>query len=280
MDTIPMITELSNGLYRLKHAMQKKLSASSIIREPIPLVRSNLIPLDDSLLAAVHEFVRENPIYTKSYECNIGDVPCVVYEGDSTPYWLHSKKNDSNYQPFYATWMLSALTLALQAKSLGYQRVIDIGAGDGRIPYCAKVVGLKSYGIELDEELVGLQKTIRSATGVDFDSIQSDATEFDYGQVGLDQSLFFISALPELGEMIANSVIGRILGSSPQQDIGFTLMGSYAMPSMAKDFTYFGWGNIIEHFNLKVLQIIALPTQWTADLDSNTPYLCTTNRIN
>ena len=61
---------------------------------------------------------------------------------------------------------------ALLAKELGYQEVIDIGSGDGRIAFCAKILDLESYSIEIDDMLVDLQKLL---TILDFHPYCSDA---------------------------------------------------------------------------------------------------------
>ena len=53
--------------------------------------------------------------------------------------------------------MLSAFLLSLKSKQLGFSELIDIGAGDGRIPYCGSLLNLRSFGIELDANLTELQ---------------------------------------------------------------------------------------------------------------------------
>ena len=51
--------------------------------------------------------------------------------------------------------------LACEAQTLGFEQIIDIGSGDGRIAYCGKILGLNSISIEIDENLVtALQKII------------------------------------------------------------------------------------------------------------------------
>ena len=90
--------------------------------------------------------------------------------------------------------MLSAYTLALEAKSLGFDQLVDVGSDDGRIAYCA-VFGIESYGIEIDEELVELQNAVSSSTGIKYNAIRADATRFDYGSLELSKPIFFISGL-------------------------------------------------------------------------------------
>ena len=61
------------------------------------------------------------------------------------------------------------------AKELDCKQVLDIGSGDGRIAYCAKILGLESYAIEIDDMLVDLQKSICEMTNTDFNPICADA---------------------------------------------------------------------------------------------------------
>jgi predicted RNA methylase len=64
-----------------------------------------------------------------------------------------SKKYDTNYQPFLPTWGLSALVMILVAKNLGFENIIDIGSGDGRLIYCGSILGLNAVGIDIDKNL-------------------------------------------------------------------------------------------------------------------------------
>ena len=47
---------------------------------------------------------------------------------------------------------------SLLQKIWDFKEVIDIGSGDGRIAYCAKILALIAYSIEIDDMLVDLQK--------------------------------------------------------------------------------------------------------------------------
>ena len=144
------------------------------------------------MLDWLHRFAIANPIYFKSRDAEISGIACRIYEGDINDYWLSSKKYDTSYQPFYPTWMLSAFTLALEAKLLGFDQLVDIGSGDGRIAYCASLVGMGSYGIEIDYKLVELQDAVSSSTGIKYNAIRADATCFDYGAC-ICQSLYSLS---------------------------------------------------------------------------------------
>ena len=63
-----------------------------------------------------------------------------MYEGDINKYWLNSIQHGSSKAPFSPTWIMSGYIGSLLAKKLGYLQVIDIGSGDGRIAFCAKIL--------------------------------------------------------------------------------------------------------------------------------------------
>ena len=207
---------------------------------------------------------------------NILDTTCKVYQGDVNNYWLDSIKHDTSYAPFYPIWILSAYTLALESKNIGVEQIIDIGSGDGRIAYCAKVAGLTSYAIEIDENLVRLENKISTNTGIDFKPIMADATQFNYASLELSQPIFFISGLPEVGEMLANNVIPRI-NSIPnlKKDPIFVFTGSHVMRKDSRDKSMWGWGKLLDSYNLEVIKTVTLPTYWTLDQPIDTPFIFT-----
>jgi hypothetical protein len=248
----------------------------SLLTEIIPLYYSKTLPIDNDVLDLIHRFAAANPIYFKSHDAEISGIPCRIYEGDINNYWLSSKKYDTSYQPFYPTWMLSAFTLALEAKSLGFDQLVDVGSGDGRIAYCASLLGMGSYGIEIDDELGELQDAVSSRTGIKYNAIRADATRFDYGSLDLSKPIFFISGLPEMGEMLADSVIRQVLSIEKlKQNAGFNFMGSHVMKSLTRDRTGWGWGSVIASFGLKLIGTITLPTLWTTDQTLDTAYVYT-----
>ena len=103
--------------------------------------------------------------------------------------------------------MLSAYTLALEAKSLGlisWSMLVH----DGRIAYCA-VFWIESYGIEIDEELVELQNAVSSSTGINANAIRADATRFDYGSLELSKPIFFISGLQKWEKCLQTASSGK-----------------------------------------------------------------------
>ena len=270
---------LADAIVMLKAEFVKRHKGGSHIHEVIP-VSSESLSIDEYGLKMLHKFAESNSIYTCSYEMDIQGTACKVYDGDVNNYWLDSIKHDMSYAPFYPIWILSAYALALESKNLGAKQVVDIGSGDGRIAYCAKVAGLQSYGIEIDENLVGLENKISSSTGVDFQPTAADATQFDFTSLGLSQPLFFISGLPEIGEMLANSVIPRIM-SMPNLKVNtvFVFTGSHVMRKDSRDKSKWGWGRVIDHFNLEVVKTVTLPTYWTLDQQVDTPFIFTRTTV-
>ena len=133
---------LANAIVMLKTEFMKRHNGGSHIHEIIP-VSSESLSIVEHELDLLHKFAKSNSIYTGSYEMDILGTACIVYEGDVNNYWLDSIKHDTSYTPFYPIWILSAYAIALESKNLGAKQVIDIGSGDGRIAYCAKVAGLQ-----------------------------------------------------------------------------------------------------------------------------------------
>lgn len=269
-----MDDSIPRAVTKLKSEFVKSYDGRSMLSEVVPLSHSKVLPVEDGILQSLHQFASANPIYVKSYDTEISGIACRVYEGDINSYWLNSKKHDTSYQPFYPTWMLSAFALAHGAKSLGFMELVDVGSGDGRIAYFGSLLGMKSYGVEIDGDLVELQNSISSRTGVTYSAIRADATSFDYRTLKLSRPMFFISGLPEIGEMLANSVIKQI-ASIKDLTAGFNFMGSHTMKPLSRDKTGWGWGSVISNYGLKHLGTITLPTLWTADQSIDTAYVYT-----
>ena len=269
----------AKAVVTLKAEFMKRNESTSHIYEIIPTL-SEPFSIDKHELEMLHKFAENNSIYAGSYEMKILDTVCKVYHGDVNNYWLDSIKHDTSYAPFYPVWILSAYALALESKNLGAKQIIDIGSGDGRIAYCAKVAGIQSYGIEIDENLVSLEKKIVSSTGIDFKPMREDATQFDYTSLELSRPIFFISGLPEIGEILANNVISKIM-SIPNLKVSpiFVLTGSHVMRKDSRDKSKWGWGKVIECYNLKVIKTVTLPTYWTLDQPIDTPFIFTKSTI-
>lgn len=265
---------IPSAITKLKIEFMNGYGGQSMLSEVVPLSNSKALPIDDDILQSLHQFAKANPIYVRSRDTTVAGIACTAYEGDINRYWLSSKKYDTNYQPFYPTWMLSAFALAYGAQKLGFTDLVDVGSGDGRIAYCGSLLGMRSYGIEIDSDLVQLQDSISSATGVSYEAIRADATSFDYQTLNLSKPMFFISGLPEMGEMLANSVIEQV-ASIKGQNAGFNFMGSHTMKSLSRDQTRWGWGRVIENYGLEHLGTVTLPTLWTADQSIDTAYVYT-----
>ena len=271
-----MSDKLSNGIIKLKTEFANTYKGNSHLYETIPLESSELISIDDYSLEKLHKFAQNNPIYTNSYETKILEIPCKVYEGDFNEYWINSIKHDTSYAPFYPTWILSAYAITKYAKELGFEETVDIGSGDGRIAFCGKVVGMKSYGIEIDENLVLLQELIAKNTGIEFNPKNSDAINFDYESLNLKHPAFFIGGLPEVGEMLANGVIQKISSINVlKNNAAFVLTGTNSFRETSRDTTKWGWGLLIKNLGLDVLDTLTLPTRWTVDQPVDTPYVFT-----
>jgi hypothetical protein len=270
-----MIEELVQNLLTLKKEFVSIYDGNSQIQEVIPASKSKSFPIEQSDLELLHEFATKNPIYYNSYEKTIGDTACIVYEGDINKYWLNSIQHSSSCAPFSPTWILSAYISSLLSKSLGYGQVIDIGSGDGRIAYCAKILGLDSYSIELDEMLVELQNSISKSTGIDFNSNCSDAISFDYSSLNLSSPEFFIGGLAQMGgTALAVGVIENIQSNPElQKNTGMVFAGTFSQKYSPDPMAKSGWGTLIDKYNLKVTNTIVLPTAWTFNETDDTPYI-------
>jgi len=267
---------LSKNIVMLKTEFARNNKGGSHIQEVLPISSSKIFPIDEHALNMLHQFAENNSIYSSTYEIEILGIPCKVYEGDLNDYWLDSLKHDTSYVPFYPIWILSAYALALDSKNLGVNEVIDIGSGDGRIAFCAKMTDMITHAIEIDENLVLLQKAISTLTDVSFTSIHADATQFDYTTLNLSKPAFFISGLPEIGEMLSNSVISKIQSTPAlKENAIFVLTGSHTKRKYARDNSKWGWGLVIDNFNLEVIRTVTLPTYWTVDQPIDTPYIFT-----
>ncbi|NNM02814.1 MAG: hypothetical protein HKP26_04520, partial [Nitrosopumilus sp.] len=84
-----MIESLGKNLVKLKKEFADVYDGTSQIQEVIPSSSSSLFPIKEQNLELLHQFATKNPIYYNSYEKNIGDTDCVVYEGDINKYWLN-----------------------------------------------------------------------------------------------------------------------------------------------------------------------------------------------
>ena len=272
-----MLDEITSNLIKIKQEFAKKYSGSAHIQEVIPSFSSNEFPLDGEHLKSLHEFAQKNPIYFNSFEQEITGVPCTVYEGDISEYWLNSIKHGTSCQPFYPTWIMSAYVMSYFAKHLGYAELVDIGSGDGRIAFCGTLLGLVSHSIEIDGVLVELQEKICKLTNKNFNPKCADALEFDYSEIKLTRPIFFIGGLPQMGgDVLASNIIGKIISISDlKNNTGLVFAGTHSKRQLSGNLGNGGWSSLIEKHNLDVTNTVSLPTVWTFDQKIETPYIYT-----
>ena len=268
-----MIEVLAKNLVELKNEFAKSYDGQSQIQEVIPKSKSQLFPIAESHLELLHLFATKNPIYYNFFEKKIGSVDCIVYEGDINKYWLNSIQHGSSKAPFSPTWIMSSYIATLFAKELGYSEVIDIGSGDGRIAFCAKILNMGSYSIEIDSMLVDLQKLLSDK--LDFHPYCSDAVKFDYDSLHLTHPIFFIGGLAQMGgTALAEGVLQKINSISYlKNNSGWVFTGTLSQKYQPDPKNEAGWGTLIKKNSLKSIQTISLPTAWTFNEPDPTLYV-------
>ncbi len=275
-----MIEEIAVNLVKLKQEFVLVYKGTSHIQEVIPVSNSEKFPFEEEHFNFLHMFAKKNPIYYNSFEQKISDVNCIIYEGDINKYWLNSIQYASSRAPFSPTWIFSAYISSLMAKTLDYKQVIDIGSGDGRIAYCAKILGLDSYSIEIDNMLVDLQNSISKSTGINFYPNCADAISFDYSSLRLTHPTFFIGGLAQMGgTALASGVLENIQQNSVlKENFGMVFVGTFSQKYPPDPMSEFGWGTLIDKYDLKVLSTMILPTVWTFNEPDDTPYIFAESR--
>ena len=263
---------LTEIICNLKYDFRDLYKGNSHTTEVLPNSPSKFHIKDEQLLS-LYAFLENNPIYSNQIVQKLSDIDCTIFEGDLNNYWIDSLKHDSSYAPFYPTWLLSAFCLSVESQKLGYEQIIDIGSGDGRIAYSGKILGLNSISIEIDENLVDLQEKISDKTGVRFNPICSDATTYDFSKISDKPSIFIIGGVPEIGEVLAESVIKNVLKIERLSKSAFVLTGSHSHRKFSRDTTDFGWGPTIKKLGLSIISTHSLPTYWTMDQKFETPYV-------
>lgn len=268
-----MIDLLAKNTINLKQEFSRIYSGSSNMQEVLPLHSSETFPMEQKDLDWLHTFAKNNPIYYNSYEQKIFNIDCVVYEGDINKYWLNSIQHGASRAPFSPTWILSSYVLSLYAKKLGFCEIIDIGSGDGRIAYCAKILDLNSHSFEIDDMLVDLQNSISDSTGVLFDPHCADATAFDYSELNLKKPVFLIGGLAQMGgTFLATGVLGKIKPNL-LNSLGMVFAGTISQKYTPDPMSKAGWGTVIDKYGLEVIDTITLPSVWTFKESDDTPYI-------
>ena len=275
IDSIPKTSEKKLSDIALKQEFRRVYCGTSHVQEIMPLDESDDFPIPQDDFDSLHTFLQNNSIYYDKFETKINNVNCMVYEGDINKYWLNSIGHESSTQPFSPTWMLTAYIITSMAKMLGYSEVLDIGSGDGRIAFCGKVLGLNVYGIEIDDMLVELQNNISKKIMIDFNPICSDAVKFDYNALELSQPAFFIGGLPQMGgDVLASKIISN-LNNNLKQKSCMVLTGSYSEKYSFNDTRDGGWKKLIDEYSLEIIQSNSLPTAWSFNQTTETPYIFT-----
>ena len=269
------LNDLAQYLVKLKNEYLDEFHSYNHIREFIPVANHQSL-FDKRILEKLHTFFNYNKIYYKQQGLTLSNIPCISYEGDVNQFWLSSKKYDTSYQPFLPTWGLSALVMILVAKDLGFENIIDIGSGDGRLIFCGSILGLYSIGVEIDKDLCDLQNKISLSSNVKYKVINSDSNSIDYSQFKLENTIIFISALPDSGEILSYSILNHLKKYKAKlHNVGITLMGSHTHRRYSRDKSMWGWGKFIDDSGLKIVKCISLPSSWTLDEKKETPYLFT-----
>lgn len=267
------------NLAKARKVYFNRIKPKSIISEIIPNYYSESFPINNQLLDKLHKFVNYNPIYFKKTNVSVNNIEFTSCEGDVNTFYLNAKKYDTSYQPFYPTWILSALLICerLRVDDMKCNEIIDIGSGDGRIPFCGALLGLYSIGLELDQSLTHLQRQISESTNVPFEIINADGTDYDFSNQELSRPCFIISALPEMGEMFVENIMKRI-NEKRIDSFVIIFLASSVKRRFSNDMSDFGWGKIMEKNNLKINDYLNLPTHWTNDNADETIYLFTKQR--
>ncbi len=266
---------MAQHLVELKNEYLSELHSHNHIREFIPVANHQNL-FDKCLLEKLHIFFKYNKIYYKQQGLTLSNIPCISYEGDVNQFWVSSQKYETIYQPFLPTWGLSALVLILVAKDLGFENIIDIGSGDGRLIFCGSILGLYSIGVEIDKDLCDLQNKISLSSNVKYKVINCDSNSIDYSQFKLENTIIFISALPDSGEILSYGMLNHLKKYKAKlHNVGITLMGSHAYRRYSRDKSMWGWGKFIHDSGLKILKCLSLPSSWTLDEKKETPYLFT-----
>lgn len=266
--------ELARLITVLKKCYTESRDLNGSPYEILPLDCLSVEESDDILISKLDEFASYNPIFHGQKEIQIQNCRCKVFSCEVIEYWLSSKKYDACYQPFYPTWLISSLIICLMAKLLGFSEIIDIGSGDARIPYCGAIVGLRGISVELDANLVELQRRIICSTGVNFQVINNDACKANFEELNLSKPMFLISGLPEQGEVLAEAAIRNLIHNDfSSAKLGFALMGSHTMKQYSRDRTLYGWGHFVAEHKLNILDCLTLPTMWTNEQSIDTPFV-------
>ena len=274
----------SGAILRIAGELARSYRGNSHLYEAIPSGPDPSIGVDAAGAAALGAFARASPVYAGLSDETICGMRCTVCEGDATGHWLDSLKHDASAAPFYPTWMLSAYALASAAHALGARTAVDVGSGDGRIAYCCGAAGMRARSVEIDDGLAAVQRDISGKTGVEMGASGAGEDAFGIDYAGLVRGCregavaLFVGALPQVGELLADAVAGAALDGGRGGGAGPLLVlagvGEGASGGIGGGKNRWGWGPLLDKFDLGVLGVLELPTRWTIEsADGGTPYV-------
>lgn len=254
-------------------ALARGYAGSAHVREAVPVPPPAAFPAGAGHLERLHAFAGANPIYGGSYRARLAGADCAVYEGDANRLWLGSIGHAASRAPFSPTWLISAYVLAAAARGMGCREAVDVGSGDGRVAYCASLLGMEAHSIELDGALADLQDAVSSATGAALGTRRADAAAFDYASLGLGAPAFFVGGLAQMGgEELADAVVRGMGGALRRGDV-MVLAGTDSPKYPGAGGRLAGWEGFMRRHRLGLAARLDLPAAWSLGEPGGTPYL-------
>ena len=102
-------------------------------------------------------------------------------------------------------------------------------------------LNLRSIGIELDTNLTELQNNLCKKTNIKFEIVNDDASTFDFAKLHLSKPIFFVSGLPEMGEMFVDNLIQTTIQNN-LLIIWHCIFGKYIQKKICKVIVHFMGG--------------------------------------
>jgi hypothetical protein len=101
--------------------------------------------------------------------------------------------------------------------------------------------------------------------------------EFEYSKLNLQNPVFFIGGLAQMGgDILATSIIKKINSiTNLKNNTGIVFAGSDTKRQLSGNLSEGGWSSLIEENKLSVIETVSLPTVWTFDQNVETPYIFT-----
>ena len=95
------------------------------------------------------------------------------------------------------------------------------------------MLNLRSFGIELDTNLTELQGELCKKTDIKFEIMNDDASSYNFAKLGLSKPIFFVSGLPEMGEMFIDNLMQTTMQNNFNQ-IWYCIFGKYLQKKICK----------------------------------------------